>query len=76
MSDNNTNKNPPSRTFAYLILLICSIALAFTMPMTLQGNWQGALQVCAGTIVVLLLILVIGGFVVASNRSGNNGEDV
>jgi uncharacterized membrane protein YdbT with pleckstrin-like domain len=62
------SKTPVARQVATFILLIFMIASAFSAFVTVAGNTTLGLYICGGAIVVGLVVLLIGGLVVAANR--------
>lgn len=53
---------------AYTIMLIGLVALAFSLPLTLAGQVELALQVCAGGAILGVVVLFIGAASVALSR--------
>jgi hypothetical protein len=64
----NRSKTPVARQVATFILLIFMIASAFSAFVTVAGHTTLGLYICAGAAGVGLVVLVIGGLVVAANR--------
>lgn len=59
-----------SRQFAGIILFIGMVASGLAAAMALAGNVSLSLMICGGAVVLAVLVLVIGGVVVASNEPG------
>lgn len=57
-----------ARQFASLILMVFMIAAGIGAVLSVGGNTTLALQICAGSIGVSVLILLVGGYLVAANR--------
>lgn len=64
---------PVARQFAGVILLIGMIASGLAAAVALAGRPQLSLLVCGGALLLALVILMVGGLVVASNQ--DDGED-
>ena len=57
-----------ARQFAGIILFIGMIASGIAASFALAGNITGSLYVCGGALVVAVLVLLLGGLAVGSNK--------
>lgn len=57
-----------AKQIATLMILVAMIASGMAAALTVGGRTQLALQICLGSIGVNILILLIGGIVVATSR--------
>lgn len=75
MANKKSPQSPsPARRVAFTLMLVIMIGLAFTFPMTLSGNIQGALIACGIATLVGLAVLILGTLIVASARSRDSGD--
>jgi len=58
----------PARQYATLILMIGMISSGFAAVVALNGNINIALAVCGGALALAVLVLLLGGLVVAASR--------
>lgn len=58
----------PARAAARAILFIFMAASGVAAALTLMGHLRLGLYVCGGAVAVNLLILLLGGYVVAASR--------
>ncbi|TVR24333.1 MAG: hypothetical protein EA396_01600 [Anaerolineaceae bacterium] len=63
------NREPnPARYFAGLILLIGMMASGVGAALAVAGRHALSVQICAGAVVLAVLILFFGGLIVGKNR--------
>ncbi|HRL13229.1 MAG TPA: hypothetical protein PKX07_15200 [Aggregatilineales bacterium] len=74
MSKRPSTPPSPARRVAFTLMLVILVGLAFSFPMTLGGDWQGALTACGITFVVALAVLILGTLIVANSRA-RGGDD-
>jgi hypothetical protein len=65
----------PARLFARLILMIGMISSGFAAIFALSSSPRTALYICGGGLVVAALVLLVGGYLVAS-RGGAESDGV
>lgn len=58
----------PARQIAMLMILVALIASGLAATFTIGGQTQIAVQVCLAAIGANILILVVGGIIVATSR--------
>ncbi len=67
--------NTPARRMAYTIIFILMLGAGVAASFTVAGNTGTGLAICGGAIAFSVVVLVIGGFVVASNQSVDAPDD-
>lgn len=60
--------SPLARQTATLILLIGMVGSGAAAAISLIGNPELGLQVCLGSVGLALIVLLVGGLMIASNR--------
>ena len=60
--------SPLAKTVTRLILFVAMLGAGISAVFSFSGNLTLALQICAGSAGLGLVILMIGGFLVAANR--------
>jgi uncharacterized membrane protein len=75
MAKRSTTPPSAARRVAFTLVLVVMVGLAFSFPMTLGGDWQGAMIACGVTFVVALAVLILGTLIVASSRSRDDSQE-
>ena len=58
----------PAQSVAYLIAFVAMVGAGISAVLSLTGNVQTGLRVCAGSVLLGLILLLVGGWLVAANR--------
>lgn len=62
------NTPSPARPFALMIISLLALGAGLSAVFTLRGDIQTGLLICGGTLGIAVLVLVVGGLVVARLR--------
>ncbi|GAB4512439.1 MAG: hypothetical protein OHK0046_11940 [Anaerolineae bacterium] len=65
------NNSPVARQMAGLVLLVLMLGAGIAAAFGTAGRINVSLQICGGTLVVAILVLVLGGLIVGANRDNS-----
>jgi hypothetical protein len=66
-------RNAAARRFAFIILFVFLVAVAFSLPLTISGDIAGAGRICLGAVGINVVVLLFGAWF--SARSPQTDDD-